>query len=50
MVSAFEGNKAQIKTMLRVIEVLMAAHDLPDVTMRRSLNQTVQDHETSRLT
>jgi hypothetical protein len=35
--------------MLPVIEVLMAAHDLPDVTIRRSLNQTVQDHETSRL-
>jgi hypothetical protein len=50
MVSAFEGIKAETETMLPVIEVLMAAHDLPDVTIRRSLNQTVQDHETSRLT
>ena len=34
MVSAFEGNKAEAKTMLPVIEVFMAAHDLPDVTVR----------------
>ena len=34
MVSAFEGNKAETKTMLPVIEVFMAAHDLPDVTVR----------------
>lgn len=34
MVSAFEGNKAETKTMLRVIEVFMAAHGLPDVTVR----------------
>ncbi len=27
MVSAFEGNKAETKTMLPVIEVFMAAHD-----------------------
>jgi hypothetical protein len=33
-VSAFEGNKAETKTMLPVIEVFMAAHDLPDVTVR----------------
>ena len=33
MVSAFEGNKAETKTMLRVIEAFMAAHDLPDVTV-----------------
>jgi len=31
MVSAFEGNKAETKTMLPVIEEFMAAHDLPDV-------------------
>jgi hypothetical protein len=34
MVSAFEGNKAETKTMLPVIEVLMAAHGLPDVTVQ----------------
>jgi hypothetical protein len=34
MASAFEGNKAETKTMLPVIEVFMAAHDLPDVTAR----------------
>ena len=34
MVSAFEGNKAETKTMLPVIEVFMPAHDLPDVTVR----------------
>ena len=33
MVSAFEGNKAETKTMLPVIEAFMAAHDLPDVTV-----------------
>ena len=33
MVAAFEGNKAETKTMLPVIEALMAAHDLPDVTV-----------------
>jgi len=33
MVSAFEGNKAETKTMLPVIEEFMAAHDLPDVTV-----------------
>jgi hypothetical protein len=33
MVSAFEGNKAEIKIMLPVIEKFMAAHRLPDVTM-----------------
>jgi len=33
MVSAFEGNKAETKTMLPVIEKFMAAHDLPDVTV-----------------
>jgi DDE family transposase len=33
MVSAFEGNKAETKTMLPVIEALMAAHGLPDVTV-----------------
>ena len=30
---AFEGNKAETKTMLPVIESFMAAHDLPDVTV-----------------
>lgn len=29
MVSAFEGNKAETKAMLPVIESFMAAHDLP---------------------
>jgi|ERR1022692_341807 hypothetical protein len=33
MVSAFEGNKAETKTMLPVIEAFMAAHQLPDVTI-----------------
>ena len=33
MVSAFEGNKAETKTMLPVIEAFMAARDLPDVTV-----------------
>jgi hypothetical protein len=33
MVSAFEGNKAETKTMLPVLESFMAAHDLPDVTI-----------------
>jgi Transposase DDE domain len=33
MVSAFEGNKAETKTMLPVISSFMAAHSLPDVTV-----------------
>jgi hypothetical protein len=33
MVSAFEGNKAETRTMLPVIESFMAAHQLPDVTV-----------------
>jgi Transposase DDE domain len=33
MVSAFEGNKAETKTMLPAIEAFMAAHHLPDVTV-----------------
>jgi hypothetical protein len=33
MVSAFEGNKAETKTMLPAIEKFMAAHQLPDVTV-----------------
>jgi hypothetical protein len=33
MVSAFEGNKAETKTMLPVIEAFMAVHGLPDVTV-----------------
>jgi len=33
MVSAFEGNKAESKTMLPVIEAFMTAHQLPDVTV-----------------
>ena len=33
MVTAFEGNKAETKTMLPVIETFMAAHQLPDVTV-----------------
>jgi hypothetical protein len=33
MVSAFEGNKAETKTLLPVIESFMAAHQLPDVTI-----------------
>ena len=33
MVSAFEGNRAETKTMLPVIEKFMAAHHLPDVTV-----------------
>jgi hypothetical protein len=33
MVLAFEGNKAETKTMLPVIESFMTAHRLPDVTV-----------------
>jgi hypothetical protein len=33
MVSAFEGNRAETKTMLPVIREFMAAHHLPDVTV-----------------
>ncbi len=33
LVSAFEGNKAETKTMLPVIEAFMTAHQLPDVTV-----------------
>ncbi len=33
MISAFEGNKAETKTMLPAIKTLMAAHQLPDVTV-----------------
>jgi hypothetical protein len=33
MLSAFEGNKAETKTMLPVTEKFMAAHQLPDVTV-----------------
>jgi len=33
MVSAFEGNKAETKTMLPVVRAFMAAHQLPDVTV-----------------
>jgi transposase len=33
MVHAFEGNMAETKTMLPVIEAFMAAHQLPDVTV-----------------
>ena len=33
MVSAFEGNKGETKTMQPVIESFMAAHDLADVTV-----------------
>ena len=33
MVQAFEGNKAETKTMLPIIEAFMAAHQLPDVTV-----------------
>jgi Transposase DDE domain len=33
MVSAFEGNRAETKTMLPVIEAFMAARQLPDVTV-----------------
>jgi hypothetical protein len=33
MVSALEGNRAETKTMLPVIESSMAAHQLPEVTV-----------------
>jgi len=33
MVSAFEGNKAETKTMLPVIQAFMTVHHLPDVTV-----------------
>jgi Transposase DDE domain len=33
MVAAFEGNRAETKTMLPVIQAFMTAHDLPDVTV-----------------
>lgn len=37
MESAFEGDKTETQTMLPVIEVFMAAHSLPDVTVRLQL-------------
>jgi len=33
MIEAFEGNKAETRTMLPVITAFMAAHQLPDVTV-----------------
>ena len=33
MISAFEGNKAETKTMLPVIQAFMSAHRLPGVTV-----------------
>ncbi len=33
MISAFEGNRAETRTMLPVITAFMAAHGLPDVTV-----------------
>jgi transposase len=33
MVNAFEGNKAETKTMLPVIQAFITAHQLPDVTV-----------------
>src|SRR5690606_41425196 len=33
MVEAFEGNKAETRTMLPVIEAFMTAHDLAEVTI-----------------
>jgi transposase len=33
MVHAFEGNMAETRTMLPVIEAFMTAHQLPDVTI-----------------
>jgi hypothetical protein len=33
MLSAFEGNRAETRTMLPVIEAFMAAHQLPNVTV-----------------
>ena len=33
MLEAFEGNKAETKTMLPVITAFMAAHQLRDVTV-----------------
>lgn len=33
MISAFEGNRAETKTMLPVIKKFMTAHQLPDVTI-----------------
>ena len=33
MVSAFEGNKAETRTMLPVIEAFMTAHQVPEVTV-----------------
>ncbi len=33
MVHAFEGNKAETRTMLPVVQAFMAAHQLPEVTV-----------------
>ena len=33
MLSAFEGNTGETKTMIPVIKEFMAAHQLPDVTV-----------------
>jgi transposase len=33
LVHAFEGNKAETRTMLPVVQQFMAAHHLPEVTV-----------------
>jgi Transposase DDE domain len=45
MVSAFEGNKAETKTMLPVIEAFMAAHRLPDVTVVADAGMVSEAHQ-----
>jgi hypothetical protein len=43
MVSAFEGNRAETKTMLPVIEAFMTAHRLLDVTGGRGRGHDLRD-------
>jgi hypothetical protein len=45
MVSAFEGNKAETKTMLPVITSFMAAHQLPDVTVVADAGMISEDNQ-----
>jgi hypothetical protein len=45
MVEAFEGNKAETKTMLPVLKTFMAAHDLRDVTVVADAGMISDDNQ-----
>jgi hypothetical protein len=45
MVSAFEGNKAETKTMLPVVQAFMAAHQLPDVTVVADAGMVCEENQ-----